>query len=495
MVDPVDPGIEVEITPNHNQPIASVRLSAVAFVGRTRRGPLNRPITVRSFSDFRKEFGGLWLASPMSYALEQFFGNGGEAATVVRVIKGASRASVALAAGAETLTLEAVNPGSYEFLRVAVDYDHIGPQYHHLFNLTVQRVESAQSALVSDQEIYNQISTVAESDRSVALILKDSKLVRVRGAVPIRRPDITGSQASNRIYQEITQDGHDGDVLSGQDLIGDRQKGSGLFALGSLEFPFVCLPPPSRNQDIEPHVWQQALDFCRARDAVLIVDPHRTWTTAADAKAGFRALELNDSHAVAVFPGLNAEGMGYQAPCGAVAGLLMRTGAERLDWEFPVGWRIRGVKKFSTELSSADVALLNQSGINCLREVNAIAKIMIGDRTLSNDDRWRSLTASRFAHFLRVSIRRGTRWAVFAKNDQNLWASLCLQVTRFLEKQFQWAVDNRDLENLFYVRCDASTNPPAERDQGRINIEVGFALEQPGSFHRITITQIQAPKY
>ncbi|MEM7281693.1 MAG: hypothetical protein AAF438_08705 [Pseudomonadota bacterium] len=485
-MDKQDSGFSVELLPSSSQPITAVHLSTVAFVGRARRGPVDHPVRVESFADFTKQFGGLWLPSPMSFAVYQFFENGGIAAYIVRVSSAGHRASIELPTqGSSCLTLEALNPGGYEFLRVAIDYDNIELPYKQLFNLTIQRTSDAEGGLVLDQEIYARVSSVRGAANFVTSVLEDSKLARVRGDVPMDRP-LTTSDDGGSGYRSITGSGHDGATVKDVDVL------QSCYCLRGLDFPFLCLPPPSRHQDISVQVWRSALEFCRESDTILIVDPPRSWRSVDDVRHGVSTLGIRDSHGLLAFPGVETQTQGnklsYHAPCGVVAGLLTRAGVERASWEFPKGWRVRGVKRLVSHLTDAQAKVLNELGVNCLREMNAIAKVLDGDKTLASDGVWSSLTAARFAYFLRMSVKQGTQWAVFLPNDSVLWQRLRNQVHSFLSKQFEWAVDERDLENLFYVRCDGSTNPPAEVDQGRINIEIGFALDTPGQFHRITIT-------
>ena len=79
-------------------PLGSAR---TAFVGRTLRGPVGRPIFLKSFAEFQQSFGGLWQPSSLGYAVEQFFDNGGREALVVRVVNAARSATLPLPAGAE----------------------------------------------------------------------------------------------------------------------------------------------------------------------------------------------------------------------------------------------------------------------------------------------------------------------------------------------------------------------------------------------------------
>src|SRR5439155_17908091 len=54
------------------QAIGRVPTGVAAFVGRTLKGPVNRPVAISSFSDFQHIFGGLWQPAPVSYAVDHF---------------------------------------------------------------------------------------------------------------------------------------------------------------------------------------------------------------------------------------------------------------------------------------------------------------------------------------------------------------------------------------------------------------------------------------
>ena len=68
-------------------PIQGVDTSITAFIGPALQGPVNQPTHVHSELEFRHTFGGLWVESPMSYAVSHFFQNGGRHAIVVRLAK------------------------------------------------------------------------------------------------------------------------------------------------------------------------------------------------------------------------------------------------------------------------------------------------------------------------------------------------------------------------------------------------------------------------
>ncbi|MGG2458236.1 phage tail sheath family protein [Streptomyces sp. RGM 3693] len=125
------PGVYVEELPSSIRSITTVTTSVTAFVGHTRRGPLNEPVRITSFADFERRFGGLTSRSPVAYAVHQFFGNGGADAVIVRVAKAGTgkEAQVTLESTegrsqCPVLEVHAKEPGIWgDGLRVAVDHD------------------------------------------------------------------------------------------------------------------------------------------------------------------------------------------------------------------------------------------------------------------------------------------------------------------------------------------------------------------------------------
>ncbi len=87
------PGVCVKEMTSVVRVIAPAPTSRTAFVGRAKRGPVNQPISLSSFAEYERDFGGLWAASAMSSAVRDFFANGGTEAIVVRLVRGASAPS------------------------------------------------------------------------------------------------------------------------------------------------------------------------------------------------------------------------------------------------------------------------------------------------------------------------------------------------------------------------------------------------------------------
>jgi phage tail sheath protein FI len=79
------PGVYVQEIPSGVHTITGVATSITAFVGRALRGPVGKQTLITSYADYERRFGGLWQESPMSFAVQDFFLNGGSQAIIVRV--------------------------------------------------------------------------------------------------------------------------------------------------------------------------------------------------------------------------------------------------------------------------------------------------------------------------------------------------------------------------------------------------------------------------
>src|SRR5206468_11308554 len=106
------PGVYIEEIPSGVRTITGVSTSTTAFVGRALKGPLEAPTQITSFGQYDSIFGGLADLSPMSFAVQQYFLNGGQTAVIVRVATAAAAASqLEIPGAAGVLTLHASSPG------------------------------------------------------------------------------------------------------------------------------------------------------------------------------------------------------------------------------------------------------------------------------------------------------------------------------------------------------------------------------------------------
>ena len=308
------PGVFVE-EQGGGRTIAGVETSIAAFVGRTALGLVNEPILVTSFAGFEREFGGLSADLPLTYAVRDFFENGGSKALIVRLTR-------------------------------------IG--------------------------------------------------------------------------------GRETDELDIPSYLGNEEEKAGIYALLKADiFNLLCIPPDRQAGDVPPVVYQEALSFCVAQRAMLLVDPPAEWTGTADAAvaktlAGLDGLGLSEPagrNAAMYFPRVlefdpmrNGETRKF-APCGIVAGIIARTDAQKGVWSAPAGIEtaINGVAGLDVVLNDDQNGSLNSDGINCLRTFNGIGNVLWGARTLRGsdqiDDPYKYVSVRRLSLFIEESLQRGLQWA------------------------------------------------------------------------------------
>ncbi len=500
MREGVTPGIHVAHEVGAGGAIARVPSTTVAFIGRALRGPVNRAVTVTGFAEFQAVFGGLWQPSTLSYAIEQFFENGGRTARVVRVVNGGRPATVTLPVDRLTaLTLEAQCAGTREFLRAAVDYDNLGAEDTDKFNLVIQRVRAPGSEHVEDQEIYSRVSIDPNSPRSVAALLADSSLVRLKGAVPLERPVPThrGDGRTLAAYVSSNPDGDDGGPLTDYDIIGSAIERTGLFAFGEGDpFNFLCVPPLTRDHPVGPSALLVAARFCRERRALLMLDPPSGWDGPAAALDGVRSFPFASENAVMYFPWVQT----YDrlrgrfeafAPSAAAAGMLARLDAARPFWAPPDaddGPLRPGLRPVAAVAEDWRVRLAN-AGINTLQSVRARrsigARTMAASRASAAD--WRHLALRRLALLVIDSIERGTRWVLFEQPGPALWWRLERQVAEFLMAlEAEGAFPVRPPDRGWFAICDQRVNPP--RQIGEVRALFGFTALREGEWHCWLVT-------
>jgi phage tail sheath protein FI len=489
--------------PGADQPIARLPGAVTAFVGRTVRGPVNQPLLLDSFADYQQVFGGLWQPSPLSYAVEQYFENGGRQAVVVRVVNGGAPATMSLPCGGETLTLEAQSPGSRETLRASIDYDNIGPAEEKRFNLVVQRLRAAGSEHIEDQEIFRRVSVEPDTARFVATALQESTLVRVRGPVPSRRPDRTFRAGSRHPigYVDSNPDGDDGEPLTDYDIIGSQQRGTGLFALRGTDFVnFVCVPPLARDRDIGPSALVVATRLCRDLRALLIVDPPSEWSDPAQALRGLRDLALQTEDALMCFPRVLAYDRlrgRYEtfANCGAVAGVLARLEEQRPWWQPGPDEEIllRPGTRPVRMLNDAERARLAMHGINPLQSLRSANPRPLPLRTLaqgaaaSTDGGW--LAARRRWLQLMNSLERGTRWVLYDVRDRNSWSRMRGQAEAFLQPLADAGLfGDGPADAAFKVICDERLNSEDDRAAGQVHMLVSLRTTRQSEYRSFLIT-------
>jgi hypothetical protein len=495
-------GVQLAQQSRTDHAIERVATGVVAFVGRALKGPVNLPLAVTSFVEFQQHFGGLWQPSTLSYAVEQFFENGGRDARIVRVVNGARPPTLTLPAGSGALRLAALNPGSREYLRASVDYDGLTAAEHERFNLVVQRVRTAGSELVEDQEIYRRVSIVPGAARFISDALLESRLVRVIGSLPAQRPERSaGGPGGVAVgYTLSNPDGDDGAPLSDYDIIGSAAKRTGLFALGgATHFNLLCIPPLTRDRDLGLSTLLVAARRCRERHALLVVDPPAAWSSARVALDALRLWPFRSDSALMYYPRVQAfdrlrgrvEVFGSG---GAAAGMIARSDETWPVWSAAESEEaiLRPGLRPAATVNEGERVRLAQAGVNTLVSVRGGSRTGVSPRTLSGGaSDWKYLSARRLALFVAASIEQGTRWVALEHNGPAVWERARAQVEAFLDElAAQGAFPGAAPEESHFVIADERVNGPTTLAEGKFNLLFGFATSKPGAFDTWLVTQL-----
>lgn len=232
------PGVYIEELSSGVRTITGVATSIAAFVDRFRRGPIDKPVRITSAADFERVFGGLDPGSEASYAIQQFFLNGGTDAYVVRVstnpddaastfLMQGNAAETKVFAGRRLGGAPVRDPGTWgRSLHLEVDYDtvklpnaSVDPGAiltpYELFNLTISEIEQRDGrTLVRQSETFRNL-TVRPDVRNnfIAVVNEGSKLVQLErteaGQIPMSppRPYETGTVSGPLTSTNLQQQG------------------------------------------------------------------------------------------------------------------------------------------------------------------------------------------------------------------------------------------------------------------------------------------------
>ena len=265
-------------------------------------------------------------------------------------------------------------------------------------------------------------------------------------------------------------------------------------------FNLLVLPPDVPGKDMSAF-YGDASVFCQQRSAVLLMDPQPGWVTASDAATqvvGLRVGLVKDFAAL-FYPRITIVDSGVATnigPAGAVAGLCARIDGTRGVWKAPAGTEVdlRGVIGVEHKFSDSEHGIMNPRAVNVIRVFpNGI--VNFGARTMDGDDdfgsEYKYIPIRRLALYIEVSLYRGLKWVVFEPNDEPLWAQIRLNVGAFMHDLFvKGAFQGRTPKDAYFVKCDAETTTPNDRNLAIVNIWVGFAPLKPAEFVILYLQQM-----
>lgn len=506
------PGVYIEENSSRVRSITGVSTSNTAFVGYFSRGPINEAVRLTSFADFERIYGGLDIDSEASYAIRQYFSNGGGVAFVVRVAGGSySAAATTLQGGSplqDTLRIEAVNPGQWgRSLRIAAV--NTGASAGR-FNLVVREVAHNQGReeVVREETHSNLSMSLTDNHYVVDILERSSALVRATNAGLGQTP-ITGATDANGLVPEsafvaLTGGGNGISPPDAIAILGSQLADTGLYALGTIApemFNLLCIPDSADLSEASySQVLTDATKYCEDKRAFLLIDIPKTVDTAAKMRQWMHDhSSLRHANTAVYFPRvlvsdpLNDHQARNIGNSGTMAGVYAQIDTQRGVWKAPAGkdTLLRGVN-LAVNINNEENGELNSLGVNALRTFPVIGSVVWGARTLKGAaqlaSEWKYIPVRRMALFIEATLYQQLDWVEFEPNDEPLWSQIRLSVDAFMLQLFRQGAFQGDRQSdAYFVKCDSKTTTQNDINSGAINILVGFAPSRPAEFVLIKV--------
>jgi uncharacterized protein len=210
--------------------------------------------------------------------------------------------------------------------------------------------------------------------------------------------------------------------------------------------------------------------------------------------------QLDSTHAALYYPWVRvldplSQREIYAPPSGFVAGIYARNDVNRAVYKAPANEVVNLALGFERFLNKSQQEVLNPEGINCFRFFEGRGMRLWGARTISSDPEWKYVNLRRYFAYLERSIDKGTQWAVFEPNGEQLWANVRRTIEDFLLNEWQnGALLGDKPEKAYFVKCDRSTMSQNDLDNGRLICLVGVAPLRPAEFVIFRIGQWTADR-
>ncbi len=509
------PGVYVEEVASTQKVLTAAPTAVAAFVGFTERYPTDDPSDpdglaprlVTSWSQFESLYGGFTAGAVLPLSVYGYFANGGALAYVVRVPNTApsgepSRRELPAADRSLGLPLavESLAPDADLTLRVtSEDTDEDGPAPFTLDvlqgldvvesfpHLSLDGGDRNVATVVNDTSTKIKVSVLLESDTDLSgqLELLRPGLYPLEKAapapVPVTGRKFAGSESARQGINGLAV-ADDVTIVVVPDLITAATKADGSVDLGLWKAVQTAL-----------------ISHCEQngnRIAVLDAPPGMTPQQIRDWRSDVAMYD--SAFAALYYPwikvenpiGVNGDAEVFIPPSGHIAGVWARTDETRGVWKAPANDTIRGCLDVAYAVTQNEQAVLNPIGINCIRPFGTRGIRIWGARTLASDSDWRYINVRRLFNMVEKTIADGTQWAVFEPNDVALWEGIKRTLNAFLRGLWSaGALFGQSVDQAFYVKCDAETNPPESIDQGLLIVEVGIAPVKPAEFVVFRIAQ------
>ena len=496
-------------------------IAAGAIVAQFVKGPTT--ITrVTSYSQFEDKFGSLNGSYPATYSVKMFFNNGGTDLYVRRVVAGDSpQATVDIYDTAATpikiASIQAKYKGNNSTsLRVKTDNKvTIGGKDYYDFHVYFDDGDSdyvsstftqSRASLNTEVERFNSVSfDQPDSSSYIKTVLAlSSNHVQVNGTVT------TPTATLNALYYPLTGTLSTA-ALTKADYTGDSANAATVASYSVFnEFNVVDCPlvffVPDVTKFLSDANSQTVFNALIAWSEVntsrfTVLD---TPVDLSVAGAGTFAGQLTVSSRAAIYyphifikdTSISGSPLRKIGPAGAIAGLYLFNDRKAGPYKTPagIGAKIQDALAIEKLLTNDDLDTLNNSlyPLNAIRNVPGAGIVVMGGRTLKQDGTAnRYIAMRRSLTYIEKSLSDLTQFAVFESNSEVLWSRLTTTLSAFLNTyRNQGGLRGAAPEDAFFVKCDSTNNSSQSIANGIVNIDVGVALEYPGEFVIINLSQI-----
>ncbi len=203
---------------------------------------------------------------------------------------------------------------------------------------------------------------------------------------------------------------------------------------------------------------------------------------------------LHGTNGALYFPWINVRdwtGVVHDVPpCGHIAGVFARSDRAAGVHKAPANELLEGVVDLALDLDEEVLERLHTEAVNALRALTGRGIRVWGARTVSSDPAWTYVNVRRIFLTTIRWIERTLGDVAFEPNGPPLWNRITRQLTAYLGELYrQGALKGASAAEAFYVKCDAETNPPEQRETGRLTTEIGLAPLAPAEFVIVRIEQ------
>ena len=392
----------IDELPSGVRTITGVATSITAFIGRALRGPVDEAVTITSYADFERIYGGLWIGQPARLRRRDFYPRAARSrsscgvpvkTTIPRHRPRRSRRPT-WAAAPQLLKLRAASPGAWGTqLTATLDNRRRDHARHAVFNLTVTDTATAEA------ELFRNVSFASGEPRGASTSCSASESTpraQVVGTLPTAaQPSAAATATADRRQETATPI----DAPSSRAGTDSRTKKLGLYALEDVDLVNLIVIPPytatrrARARPCSTDAIAYATRAAGGRD-------HGSRRRALPGRRGRRARPRSRRSRRAATPPSTSRASASPTRCATAssppsrrrapspASSPARTRRAASGRRRPASTRRSTASPSSSvPLTDLEIGQLNPLGVNCLRAAPGAGHVVWGARTRDGNDR------------------------------------------------------------------------------------------------------------